>query len=303
MDLRQLRYFVAVAEAGGIRAASRSLFVAQPSISQALRSLEAELGAELLERLPHGVRLTDAGQELLRHARGILLDTQRAELAVRMHARRPTDAMRIGVVAGALGASHLTAPIFGGVGGSGIQLHDLAFGDQITPLLSGHVDVAVVRGPIAHADLEIVPIALEPRALLVGADHELAGADRVGVDRVLDEHTLPLVAPDAFAAFWQLDDVRGRPNVRGGTRPARSIQDIQLTVASGEAVICVPSAFASLAPHPLLRSVVLDGTEPSVIAVASRRADSQPRVAAFVDHAVRMARQHIALLPGGALPS
>jgi DNA-binding transcriptional LysR family regulator len=83
VNLRQLEYFVAIAEQGSLTHAAERLFVSQPSLSQQIRTLETELGGPLLERLPRGVRLTAAGQELLGEARATLAHAQRARRAVR----------------------------------------------------------------------------------------------------------------------------------------------------------------------------------------------------------------------------
>lgn len=83
MNLRQLEYFIAIAERGSLTAAADALLVSQPSLSQQVRALEGELGGELLERLPRGVRLTAAGQELLGEARAALLHAERARRSVR----------------------------------------------------------------------------------------------------------------------------------------------------------------------------------------------------------------------------
>jgi DNA-binding transcriptional LysR family regulator len=83
VNLRQLEYFVAIAEHGSLTAAAEELLVSQPSLSQQIRALERELGGELLERLPRGVRLTAAGQELLGEARATLRHAARARRLVR----------------------------------------------------------------------------------------------------------------------------------------------------------------------------------------------------------------------------
>ena len=83
MNLRQLEYFVAIAEHGSLTAAAEELLVSQPSLSQQIRSLERELGGALLERLPRGVRLTAAGQELLPEARSALMHADHARRSVR----------------------------------------------------------------------------------------------------------------------------------------------------------------------------------------------------------------------------
>src|ERR1700756_2061100 len=106
MDLRHLRYFVAVVEARGFRPASRTLFVAQPALSNALHQLERELGVELLERTPRGIQLTEAGQEFLGHARTLLRQADAAVGAMRECARR-RPGIRIRVIAGVLAASEL----------------------------------------------------------------------------------------------------------------------------------------------------------------------------------------------------
>jgi DNA-binding transcriptional LysR family regulator len=83
MNLRQLEYFVTIAEVGSFTLAAERLLVSQPSLSQQIRTLERELGGALLERLPRGVRLTAAGQELLSEARATLLHAERGRRSVR----------------------------------------------------------------------------------------------------------------------------------------------------------------------------------------------------------------------------
>ena len=83
MNLRQLEYFVAIADAGSFTRAAEALTVAQPSLSQQVKALEQELGGLLLERLPKGVRLTSAGREFLTEARTAVTHAERAARAAR----------------------------------------------------------------------------------------------------------------------------------------------------------------------------------------------------------------------------
>jgi DNA-binding transcriptional LysR family regulator len=304
VDLRQLRYFVAVVEERGFRRASRELYVAQPALSRALRQLELSLGVRLLERTAQGVELTDAGGEFLVHARLIIAHADAATAAMRDRVGcRP--ALRIGVVAGMLGAGELTAPIVDDFRHErpnlDVELEELSFVDQVGPLLGGALDVALVRDPLDHPGLDVVPLASEERALLVGAAHPLAGEAGVSATDVLDEPTLPLGSPDAWSAFWQLDDLRGKPNRFAQTAPATTVPSMQLAVASGQMVISVPGAMGRLAPNPLVRCVDLHDAEPSTIAVARRRHDRRTEVAAFVDQAIATTEKRIDLLPGGAV--
>ena len=83
MDRRHLEYFLAVADYGGFTNAAHALRVAQPSLSQAIKGLESELGVELFRRIPQGTRLTSAGESLLGPARQTLRDFAAAQAAVR----------------------------------------------------------------------------------------------------------------------------------------------------------------------------------------------------------------------------
>jgi DNA-binding transcriptional LysR family regulator len=305
VDLRQLRYFLAVVEEGGVRRAAQKLYVAQPGVTRALHQLEQELGVELLQRTSGGVEATDAGREFALHAHRMLEQEARAKAAMRERASRGRT-LRIGVVAGILGAGELTAPILHGHRAAhpdlDTSLIELSFCDQSGPLLDGRLDVALVRGPLAHPGLDVAPIALERRALLVASGHELAGEPEVDVQDALCEHTLALGSPDDWSGFWQLDDMRGAAHVAPQVAPATTIPGMQLAVANTRMVITVPHAMGRLAPNPLVRCIALRGAEPSTIAVARRRGDRRAEVSGFIDQAGLIAERHIALLAGGALP-
>lgn len=97
MDLRQLRYFVAIVEQGSFSRAAVFLHVAQPALSLHVRNMEADLGTALLFRTPRGVELTEAGAILLRHARIILDQITVAEEEIRGHQDDPEGEVRLGV--------------------------------------------------------------------------------------------------------------------------------------------------------------------------------------------------------------
>ena len=169
MDLRQLSYLVAVGDEGGIRAAARRLHISQPQVSQALRRLESELGVELMRRSSRGVALTAEGEELLAHGREILDRVSLARTTLRRMADQQSSTLRVGVVAGVLSAGELLAPILAAFGAArpdvALRLEDLAFNDQVSPLLAGTVDAAIVRAPVSHPDIVMTPIAQEPRVV------------------------------------------------------------------------------------------------------------------------------------------
>lgn len=97
MDIRQLRYFVAIAENGSFSRAAETLHVAQPGLSLHMRNMEEALGTKLLFRTPRGVVLTEAGSILLRHARNILQQLMLAETEIRSHEDVPSGEVRLGL--------------------------------------------------------------------------------------------------------------------------------------------------------------------------------------------------------------
>ena len=305
MDLRQLRYLVAVADEGGIRRASRHLHLTQPSLSQALRNLEAELGVELIRRSARGAELSDAGAEFVQYAREILERASAAHVAMRRHAEQRSCTLRVGLLAGIIAAGELTAPIlerFHEVRPDvEVQLSDIGFFDQSAPLLRGELDVALVRAPLIDRQIELTPLATDPRLLLVGATHELAGVNRVNVEDILEERTVPVAAPDYFSAFWHADDYRGGPNTDPTMAPARTVADLQFAVATGRTIMIAASVTARVLPNDLLRPVQVSGLSPSLIAAARLRRDHRQVVRDFIAAAAEIAASRIDLLPGGEL--
>jgi DNA-binding transcriptional LysR family regulator len=306
MDLRQLRYFVAAVEAGGLRRASRKLYVSQPSITTAIQSLEAELGVELLSRTPHGILVTEHGRELLRHAEDLLARAERAKAAVRRVGPQRPAALRVALSSGIITAGELTMPILDRFREQhpnvrlDIAITELRFADT-SALLSGLVDAAIVRGPLVAFEaprLEVIPLVEEPRVLLVGANHELAGADAVDLDDVMDEPTLGLLAPERWSAFWQMNDHRRRPNVNALAPPVSRAAEIQFAIASSSTVLSIPGAMARLAPSPLVTAVPLRHASISTIGMIFRKDERSAAVSDFVESARRTVAEDIDMLEG-----
>jgi DNA-binding transcriptional LysR family regulator len=306
MDLRQLSYFVAVAEEGGIRAAARRLHIAQPQVSQALRRLESELGVELMQRSPRGIEMTSGGRELLAHGRDILDRVDQARAALRQMAEPGSNALRIGVMAGVLSAGELLAPILAAYRevrpDVAVQLADLAFGAHVAPVVDGLVDVAIVRTPVNDPELEVTPLAQEPRVVMVGVGHEVADASRLAVEGILSFPTLPLDAPKEWADYWQLNDYRGGANWAPNVTPVRTVAEAQFALATHDLLITSPGALGRLAPNPLVSVIELTGATPTVIAVVRRRRDRRRALTQFVESAQATAGRFIDLLPAGAVP-
>jgi len=146
MELRQLRYFVAIVDHGSLSRAAHTLHVAQPALTQQLRSLEDELGVQLLHRSAQGVLSTDAGKVFYEHALAILKQVADARSAVTQSATRPSGSVTLGLphsISGALAlpllkAAHARYPEIT------LQLTEELTGNLIEQLKSGRVNLAVL---------------------------------------------------------------------------------------------------------------------------------------------------------------
>ncbi|HXJ09505.1 MAG TPA: LysR family transcriptional regulator [Burkholderiales bacterium] len=164
MELRSLEYFVQIADEGSISRAAGKLGVAQPALTRRIKQLETELGAQLLTRLPRGVRLTGPGRDFLEQARKVLVQVSRARDQVRGNAR----ALRGRVV---LGTSPTLAALLlpGCIAHARRQLPgiELKVVEGFTPqlldaLLAGRMDLAVMTNPPRSPALSLVPLFSEP---------------------------------------------------------------------------------------------------------------------------------------------
>jgi LysR family nitrogen assimilation transcriptional regulator len=161
MELRQLRYFVGISEAGSLLKASARLHIAQPALGQQMAALEQELGAKLFDRSSRGVTLTEAGKTFLEHAKLVLADVERARTAVRESTAVPSGDVAIGLPTTVAQAA--TVPILKACRERLPQVHlklvEAYSGFVHEWLLSGRLDLALLFGDQAEA-------AVAKRALL-----------------------------------------------------------------------------------------------------------------------------------------
>src|ERR1700745_3495299 len=202
MELRHLRYFVAVAEAGSLTvAAARRLHTSQPSLSRQIRDLEDELGAQLLTRRARGIELTPAGRAFLDHARLVLSQVEAAGEAARQVAHPSRPRFTMGFLTGhelkwmpeALRILHDELPNV-----------DVMISSQYSPLLAdglskGKLDAAFLRRERGVAGLAFRLLVKEPLVVILPADHRLAALksisprDLLGETFVTVDHTAPVL--------------------------------------------------------------------------------------------------------------
>ncbi|XVX19638.1 LysR substrate-binding domain-containing protein [Actinomycetota bacterium] len=190
MDLRHLRYFVAVAEERHFGRAAQRLHMAQPPLSQAIRQLEDELGVVLLERTTRRVDLTPAGARYLERARGILADVDSAASEATRVAAGEIGRVVIGVVGS---VTYALLPQLARELRESFPDVDVVFnGEMLTPtqierLREGTLDVALMRTPAPAEDLLVRVLSRERLIAAVPATHPLAGSAVIDLAQLRDE--------------------------------------------------------------------------------------------------------------------
>ena len=272
MELRQLRYFVAVAEERHFGRAARRLRIAAPSLSQQIPALERDLHVTLLERSPRSVVLTPAGEVLLEHAHVLLARAERARNEIRCadgrHRHltlRVVSAMEH-VLDGPL--RHLSGP------GSGLEVTTATStdSDAIRAVRAEHNDAANVRGRSTQdQDLAGTILRQVPVHLAVPAGHRLAAADAVPVADLATE-TIVMFPRDLSLGIW--DHIIGHLLPGGLSHPDQVLTQPDLinapeallrSVAAGHGVAPVAPAMAQHVPVPGI--VVLSLTPPMLAPV------------------------------------
>jgi DNA-binding transcriptional LysR family regulator len=276
LDLRLVRYFVAVAEHRHFGRAATALRVPQPSLSRQIRRLEQQIGVRLLDRTPQSTRLTNAGEVFLPRAKALLRSAAQA-VAQAGDAAQPgritigyTSPMIITPAVRALRREHPDADV---------QTVHLDWNQPRDALLDHRVDALVCALPISTDQLHVTILRDEPRVVLVPFDHRLAGRQSVTIDDIADEPIPKFRACDpAWNDFWRIDP---RPDGRRAPEGPLfdNLEDGLELVASGQAVAVTTGFHERLRPD--ITIVPLEGVDPGHIVVASRAGDRSRLVVAF----------------------
>ncbi|MFB7717136.1 MULTISPECIES: LysR family transcriptional regulator [unclassified Nocardia] len=193
VELRQLRYFVAVAEELHFRRAAERLFISTPTLSQQIRAIEREVGGPLLIRGSQGVELTAAGEVLLKTARNVLDAAETALRETRLVADPERAVFRLGVVNGAPTwlPARIEALLKARQPGARVVLTGGPSADQVRLLDREDVDLAVLRMPIRLPDhLTSTCIAAEELGIVMSREHPLAGRDTIEPAHLSDQELI-----------------------------------------------------------------------------------------------------------------
>jgi DNA-binding transcriptional LysR family regulator len=279
MELRHLRYFVAVAEELHFRRAAERLHVAQPAVSEQVRKLEAELGVQLFNRTQRSVALTGAGAAMLDEARRVLQQAEVAQQAARNAADRVRSRLRIGYEPASIPTSvpralqSLAAAMpeldTGLDGGPALGLID--------DVRSGHLDAAVVSLPAPTGGLRTTPLGDQGAVAALRAGHDLAGRSSISLERVAPDRLLVLPR-DSNRPFY--DGVVSICRAAGLSPtlvelPGTNVEQALLAVASGAGMALLPDSVAERYAAPGARFVPVDGDGFAVSAAVVTRRDTE----------------------------
>ncbi|MBV9799721.1 MAG: LysR family transcriptional regulator [Solirubrobacterales bacterium] len=293
MELRHLRYFIAVAEERHFGRAAARLHIAQAPLSQQIRRLEAELGEPLLYRTTRSVELAPAGEVLLERGREILVAVDSAIDDARRAARGEYGRLAIGFTGSVTYAvlPSLAAALRQELPGVMLDLRgELLTPAQVAQLTAGTLDLGLLRPPVRERDLSTEVLQSEPLIAVLPQSHPLADSDAVPLEQLKDD---PFVAyPSHFRSV--LHDAVEDACAAHGFKPLAAHEVAETAtlvsfVAAGLGVSLVPASVRHMTVHGAIYRPLTHDTTRVELAVAWRHDDERP----VLRHALDVIRRHL----------
>ncbi len=292
MELRHLRYFIAVAEELNFTRAAERLYMAQPPLSTQIRGLEEELGVQLFERDKRRVYLTQAGRHFLDHARTILASVQVAKNEVQSAAAGDVGKLSLGVTASSLLTVPLPAVVrkfraaFPAVE---LTLQELPSLHQLDAIHARTLDLGVLRKPHVNvpAGVSIEPWYTAPLVAAMPAQDALAGGNGHGKGIHMRElQGVPLIVYPRDAGiglYWKVQELCSKAGFRPTVvHEAREASTMIGLVASGIGVAIVPADTQCIQLEGVLYSKIQDPDAVSSLYLGYRDADANPHLASLL---------------------
>lgn len=288
MELRHLRYFVAVAEEGSLTlAAEKRLHTAQPSLSRQIRDLEYEVGVTLMNRSVHGIALTAAGKVFLDHARLALAQAEAAVEAARTAAKPLKSVFAVGFLSGqeVNWLAKTTCILADELRNIAMTISSEHSPDLAQLLATGKLDIALMRAEPNWPDLSYITVARERFVVIMPSDHRLAAHDSVDVRELAGELFIggsniagPMrMAIENYLAANGID-----------IEPAHRVHNLTMAmslIASTRAVALLPAYAENFLPWSVT-SRPLKGEAPTIdLVIGYNRTNTSPTLALFLSRA------------------
>ncbi|HEX3536276.1 MAG TPA: LysR family transcriptional regulator [Stellaceae bacterium] len=288
MELRHLRYFVAVAEEGSVTlAAERRLHTAQPSLSRQMRDLEREVGAQLLVRSVHGVELTAAGRAFLDHARLALSQVEAAGDAARRAAHPAKATFAMGFLTGTEvdWFAEAVRLLRDELPSLEVVLMSQTSPELTSSLLRGQIDIAFLRPEPELPDLVFKHLTSEPLVVVLPGDHRLAARETIN-PRDIEGETFVNVSATAPVLRIVIDDFLKEAGVDVATvHEAASLSMAFSLIASTQGVALLPVYAQNFLPRSVV-SRPLAGKAPTIdLVLGYRKANASPLLKLFLSRA------------------
>jgi len=288
MELRHLRYFVAVAEEGSLTvAAERRLHTAQPSLSRQMRDLEYEVGTQLMVRSARGVELTAAGRVFLDHARLALIQVEAAREAARRAAEPTKPSFALGFLTGqeldwlpeAMRILHDELP------NMQVTISSQYSPDLADALMRGKLDVAFMRPEARAPDLTYRLVRKEPLVAVLPSDHRLASREAIDAREIAGE-TFISVSNTAPTLRIVIDDYL--KSIGLDIRPDHEVDNIAMAmslVASTRGVALLPAYVRNFMPWSVISRPIM-GDPPTIdLVIGYSKANASPTLKLFLSRA------------------
>jgi DNA-binding transcriptional LysR family regulator len=282
LDLRKLRYFLAVAHHRNFGRAAEELLLAQPALSRAIQALETDLGVALFERDHHKVTLTPPGAALTREAEALLARAAAARRRVQA-ASRTACTLTVGFRPGII-ITDVVQQFTRQYPETAVNAIRIEWDEQHAAVADGRVDIAWIRTPIAGTGLVITPLFNDPEVVALPAAHPLTGRGFVSLADLASEQMLRYdTAPEHQA---------GRPSAKQGIR---TMEEKLEAVALGHGLALVPATAAAYYQRPDITYRPVSGAPPYQVALATTADTAQrPEAQAFIKTAVNVSAQDAA---------
>jgi DNA-binding transcriptional LysR family regulator len=296
LELRHLRYFVAVAEELNFSRAADRLHMAQPPLSAAIRQLEQELGTELLLRTTREVRLTEAGSAFLDGARRTLTELDRARSDAQRAAAGEIGQLRVGF---SWSARFETLPAIGRAFRAShpdvsLLTEEMWNARMLPALRSGTIDLAVALCPEVAGEFSYLPLRSEPVIALLAQSHPLAARAEIELRSLADEGFLMFpreLAPRLYEFMTGLCRRAGfEPIVRGES--FHSGWELQI-LADVDVVALAPASVAFDLPEGVAAVALAEPADQLDTAIVWRKDDPSPANRAFRSAAERAVGEHL----------